>query len=186
MTTVADHIMQSAVDHGIRHVFSVPGGHCQYLGEAADYHPDLEVIYTHHEQAAAVAALAYFNAIKTPAMCLVTAGPGVMNALTGVAAAWLDRVPMLVVSGQVKRDDLGNTVRPRFAPILPTVEIVRPFTAYAASLASWVAGNPMEYVLERMADGPVWVDVPLDCQIAEGLPAVTDRGETWNQTGAPE
>lgn len=167
MTTVSDLIMQAAVDHGIRHVFCVPGGHAMYLNEASAAHPDLEVIYTHHEQAAAVAASAYFCASKRPAMVMPTAGPGVMNALTGVAAAWLDRVPMLVVSGQVKRDDLGNTDRPRFAPILPTIDIVRPFTAYATSLAPWVAGNPMEYVLERMDDGPVWVDVPLDCQIAE-------------------
>ena len=165
MTTVADHLVNAAVEHGITTCFMVPGGHAMYLNEAVDFHPGMTTVHVHHEQAAAVAASAYFCASKRPAMVMPTAGPGVMNALTGVAAAWLDRVPMLVVSGQVKRDDLGNTARPRFAPILPTVDIVRPFTAYATSLTP--AADPMWYVLERMEDGPVWVDVPLDCQIAE-------------------
>ena len=168
MTTTADFIMESAIAAGIRTVFTVPGGHAMYLNEAADFHPHLEVVHVHHEQTAAVAAEAYFHASKRPAMVLVTAGPGVMNALSGVAAAYLDAVPMLVISGQVKRDDIMTTDRPSFAPVLPTTSMVLDITCYAATVydAKFVE---YEFSLARtaMVDGPVWLDVPLDVQASE-------------------
>lgn len=168
MTSVADYIMDTAVQHAIRHCFMVPGGHAMYLNEAVDNHPDIEVIHCHHEQAAAVACEAYYQQCGRMAMCLVTAGPGVMNALAGVAAAWLDNVPMLVVSGQIKRDDLGVMDRPRWSPLLPTTSIVKPFVSYATLIT-----GPSE-IEDRMAkafaasnNGPVWIDVPLDVQASE-------------------
>ena len=166
--TVADYIMQAAVDHGIRHVFTVPGGFSMYLGEAAEHHPQLECVYTHHEQAAAVAAAGYFHASKTPALVIVTAGPGVLNTISGVAAAWLDNTPLLIVSGQVKRDDVGVTDRPRFMPVLPTTTIVKSLTSYA-TLVTDVSEiqEKMAKALAAMESGPVWVDVPLDVQSAE-------------------
>ena len=139
-----------------------------YLNEAADAHPDLTVINVHHEQAAAIACEGYYRASSRMALCMITAGPGVMNCLTGVAAAWLDRIPMFVVSGQLKRDDLGVTERPRWSCELPTTTLAKPITAYA----SLVTGqseikDKTTKALEASKNGPVWLDIPLDVQIAE-------------------
>jgi len=161
---VADYIMDAAVAHGIRHVFSVPGGFSMYMGESAAHHPDIEVIYCGHEQAAAIAAQGYCYAAGRPAMVLVTAGPGLTNTIT----AFLDGVPMLILSGQMKTDDLGLTGFPRFAPLLPTVELVRPITCYAALVdRPGIARHYMTEALEMMERGPVVLDIPLDIQAAE-------------------
>lgn len=168
MTTVADYLMDAAVEHGIRHCFIVPGGHAMFLNEAADHHADLELVHVHHEQAAAAACEAYYRASGQMAMCLVTAGPGVTNAITGVAAAFLDAIPMLVLSGQLKRDDLGITARPSFTPLLPTTTLVKPITAYAALVTG--PSEVRQHVAKAMAAvhrGPVWLDVPLDVQASE-------------------
>ena len=85
-----------------------------------------------HEQAAAIAAEAYAR-INGLGVCLVTTGPGGTNAITGVAGAWLDSTPMLVISGQVKRADMinGKGVRQYGIQELPIVDIVKPIVKYA-------------------------------------------------------
>ncbi len=151
----------------------VAGGGAMHLDDAAGAQPGLEVVCTLHEQAAAIAAETYTKVCGELALCLVTTGPGGTNAVTGVAGAWLDSTPMLVVSGQVKRADLvGRTgVRQRGVQEVDIVSIVRPITKYAALVddpatirrhleeALWHAksGRP----------GPVWLDVPLDVQAAK-------------------
>ena len=165
---VADYVMNTFVEHGGKHVFTVPGGHCQYLSEAADFHPELEVVYFVHEQAAAVAAEGYYHASKRAAMVLVTAGPGVLNAISGVAAAYLDAVPMLVISGQMKRDDLHSMKRPTFAPMLPTLELVKSITDYVAIVTDQSkVKNCMTEAMLAVYGGPVWLDIPLDIQSTE-------------------
>ena len=165
---VADYIMDAAVAHGIRHVFSVPGGFSMYMGESAAHHPDLDVIYCHHEQACAVAAQGCYYAAGRPAMVLLTAGCGAVNSLTGVAGAFLDGCPMLVVSGNLKTADLNMTGFPRFAPLLPIIEVVRPITRYAVDIENpRTVRHHMTEALEAMQRGPAWIDVPLDVQAAE-------------------
>lgn len=143
-----------------------------HLNDAAGLHDGLEIVSMLHEQAAAVAAEAYAKASGVPALCLVTAGPGGTNAVTGVAGAWLDSTPMIVVSGQVKRDDLiGSTgVRQRGVQEVDIVSIVRPITKYAVQV---VDPTSIRYHFQRAfhaattgRPGPVWLDLPLDVQAA--------------------
>ena len=77
-----------------------------FLLNAACSNPQLEVIFCHNEQAAAIAAEGYYKVSRTPAVCLVTSGPGCTNAITGIVGAWLDSSSMIVLAGQVKTDDL--------------------------------------------------------------------------------
>jgi acetolactate synthase-1/2/3 large subunit len=165
---VAEKIMDVFAEYGGRHVFMVPGGHAMYLNEAASVHPNLEVVSVLHEQAGAIACEAYYRANGRMAMLLVTAGPGVTNALTGVAGAYLDAIPMLVVSGQIKTEE-RPTSRPRWAPMLPTTEVVRPVTRYAVTVEAATVNFDVTCALAvaNETKAPSWLDVPLDVQATE-------------------
>src|SRR3989442_3206435 len=103
MVRVADYIFDFLARQGVDHVSFLPGGGCMHLVDALG--ADKRIAHTCflHEQAAAIAAEAYAQYRNGLAVCLVTAGPGGTNAVTGVASAWIDSVPLLVLSGQVKR-----------------------------------------------------------------------------------
>src|SRR5664280_3657036 len=108
MSTVklSDYIMQFVAEQGVKHVFMLPGGGAMHLNESLGRRTDIEFVCNLHEQAAAIAAEAYAKVTNELSVAMVTTGPGGTNAVTGVASAWLDSVPCLVLSGQVKRDDL--------------------------------------------------------------------------------
>ena len=105
MTTVklSDYVIEFVAKIGARHVFMLPGGGAMHRmnrwGEALD----IEFVCALHEQAAAIKAEAYAKVSNDIPVLMVTSGPGGTNSLTGIASAWLDSVPMLVLSGQVKR-----------------------------------------------------------------------------------
>ena len=101
--TVAHYIANRHADHGLRHVFLVTGGGAMFLNDALSHQEGLAPVFFHHEQAAAMAAEAYTRIAGRPAILNVTTGPGGINALNGVFGAWTDSVPMIVISGQVKR-----------------------------------------------------------------------------------
>ena len=168
--TAAGWIMQALADRGIRHVFMVPGGGAMYLNNAAGLTDELTIVSMLHEQAAAIAAETYKKTSGRLAVCLVTSGPGSTNAITGVAGAWFDSTPMLVISGQAKRSDLvGDTgLRQRGVQEVSIVPMVEPVTKYATCVMDPQA---VRYELEKalhMAThgrpGPVWLDIPLDVQ----------------------
>jgi len=92
------------VAQGIEQVFCVTGGGAMFLNHALVTHPKLRCAFMHHEQACAMAAEGYARIAGKPAVVNVTTGPGGINALNGVFGAWTDSVPMLVLSGQVKRE----------------------------------------------------------------------------------
>ena len=102
---VADIVVETLIDLGVKDCFSVVGGGAMHLNNAFVLKKDkIRTIYNHHEQACAIAAEGYYRmSNKLPAVC-VTTGPGGTNALTGVLGAYLDSIPMLVISGQVKRE----------------------------------------------------------------------------------
>jgi acetolactate synthase I/II/III large subunit len=177
---VVDWIMDALVQRGMDHVFMVAGGGAMHLNDAAGVHPGLETICMLHEQAAAIAAEAFTKVSGRLALCLVTSGPGGTNAITGVAGAWLDSTPMIVISGQVKRADLvGDTrVRQRGVQELSMSALIASITKYAALIES---PESVRYHLERALDaatsgrpGPVWLEVPLDVQGAMIQPEMTD------------
>ncbi|MBU4501731.1 MAG: thiamine pyrophosphate-binding protein, partial [Nanoarchaeota archaeon] len=115
---------------------------------------------------------AYGQYTNNLGVALVTAGPGGTNALTGLAAAWLESTPCLFLSGQVKRDDIatGRGIRQLGFQELPIVDIVKPITKYAVTV---MEPDRIRYHLEKALylartgrPGPVWLDIPLDVQSA--------------------
>ncbi len=166
---LSDWVFAHLKRQGVRHVFEVTGGGAMHLNDSLGA-SGIEYVCMVHEQGAAMAAESYAKMADDVGVCLVTTGPGGTNALTGVAGAWLDSTPMLVLSGQVKRADLvGDTgVRQMGVQEVDIVAMAKPVTKYAV-----VVLDPAEirYHLERALwlarsgrPGPVWVDIPLDVQ----------------------
>lgn len=174
---VADYIAAFLVAQGVGHVFTVAGAGDLHLLDALHRNPDIAYICNHHEQASAMGMYAYARATGGLGACLVTTGPGGTNAITGVCSAWVDSVPGLILSGQVKRaDTIGNTqVRQRGIQEINIVDLVRPITKYAAMVAE---PADIRHELEKAVflarqgrPGPVWLDVPMDIQAAMVEPA---------------
>ena len=101
---VSNYIAEKLVEEGIQHVFSVTGGGAMHLNDGLGHQKGLHCIYNHHEQACAIAAESYARIHGCIAAVCVTTGPGGTNAITGVVGGWLDSIPMLVLSGQVRYD----------------------------------------------------------------------------------
>jgi len=148
----------------------VTGGGAMHLNDALGIHGHMKVVCTLHEQAAATAADAYARQSGHPALCLVTSGPGGTNAITGVAAAWVDSVPMVVISGQAQRADLVGTsgLRQRGVQEVDIVSMVKGITKSAVTVMDPAM---IRFEVERAfhlattgRPGPVWLDLPLDVQ----------------------
>ena len=101
---LADYVANFLVEHGISDCFTVTGGGAMHLNDALGHKDGLRCTYNHHEQACAIAAEAYARINNKIALVCVTTGPGGTNAITGVVGGWLDSIPMLVISGQVRYD----------------------------------------------------------------------------------
>ncbi len=123
-----------------------------------------------HEQAAVIAAEAYGQYTNYPGVALVTTGPGSTNAITGVAGAWIDSTPLLVLSGQAKRQDLRRHTGVRQMGIqeVDIISLVAPVTKYAKTV---MEPQKIRYHLQKALHlattgrkGPVWLDIPLDVQ----------------------
>ena len=136
----------------------------------------LKFICTHHEQAAAMAAEGYARIAEIPAILNVTTGPGGINALNGVFGAWTDSIPMLVISGQVKRETCMATygltdLRQLGDQEVDIIRMVQGITKYAQFVSD---PDSIAYHLERAwylarngRPGPCWLDIPVDVQSAE-------------------
>src|SRR5258708_21255668 len=111
MERVADYLARTLAEYGVRHVFMLTGGGAMFLNDALGYQEGIQCIFNHHEQACAFAAEAYAPVTARPGVINVTTGPGGINALNGVFAAWVDSIPMLIISGQAKRETLMATYK---------------------------------------------------------------------------
>lgn len=169
---LADYVARFVRDQGVNSVFLVPGGGAMYLADAFGNTPGLDYVPNHHEQASSIAAEAFARINGRLGCAVVTTGPGGTNAVTGCAGAWIESVPLLVVSGQVKRADLigASGVRQMGPQEVDIVSIVRPITKYAATVLD---PQDIRYQLEKAVHlathgrrGPVWIDIPLDVQAA--------------------
>ncbi len=172
---LSDYVVRFVANLGVRHVFLVPGGGAMHLNDALSRCPEIEPICNLHEQASAIAAENYSKATKRLGVCMVTTGPGATNAITGLAGAWLDSIPCLFISGQVKRADrmispegVSSGVRQMGVQEVDIVSIVRPLTKYAVTVDQ---PESIRYHLEKAIylaqsgrPGPVWIDIPLDVQ----------------------
>ena len=178
---LADYVMERVAQAGVGHVFMVPGGGAMHLNDALGLRTDVEFVSTLHEQAAAIAAEAYARVTNNLGVALVTTGPGGTNAITGVAGAWLESTPCLILSGQVKRADLKGSlgVRQLGPQEIDIVSIVTPITKYAVTVMDPRSiGHEMDMALHMARTGrpgPVWLDIPLDVQGAQIDPAGLER-----------
>ena len=154
-------------------VFMLPGGGCMHLVDSLGKTPGLRYICNLHEQASVIAAESYAQNRNALGVALVTAGPGSTNALTGVAGAWIDSTPLLVLSGQAKVEDMmtGKGIRQMGIQEVDTESIVAPVTKYAKcvrdpAMIPYEMGKAV-YLATHGRRGPVWLDIPLDVQGAE-------------------
>ena len=179
---VADYIWKFLADRGVRHVFLVTGGGAMHLNDALGREERIKYVCNLHEQACAMAAEGYARMSGTPGVVSVTTGPGGTNALTGVVGAWLDSVPMIVISGQIKRETMITScphikLRQLGDQEYNIVDAVWPMTKMAKTIMS-VDEVPLIMeeawtVCQSGRPGPVWIDVPLDIQASEmGTPVV--------------
>ena len=168
-TTVADYVFSFVRAQGVGSVFLVPGGGAMYLVDALG-RSGLDFVPNHNEQATAIAAEAYSRVHGHLGVALVTTGPGGTNAITGVAGAWIESVPLLVISGQVKRADLmgESGVRQKGPQEVDIVSLVKPITKYAVTVMD--PGDIRRHLEQAVhlattgRRGPVWIDIPLDIQ----------------------
>lgn len=173
---VADYIASFLADRGFRHVFGVTGGGAMHLNDAFGEEERLHCIYNHHEQASAMAAESYARLSGHPAVVNVTTGPGGINALNGVYGAWTDSVPMIVVSGQVKRETCMAFNEVPGLRQLGDQEVEIIGMAQGITKFAEVVRDPSQirklleeawYHATNGRPGPVWLDVPIDVQGAE-------------------
>lgn len=174
--TVSDYIFQRLAQQGVKDVFMVSGGGIMYLCDALGRNPDLRYWCSYNEQAAAYSADGYARISNGLGACLVTTGPGGANAISGIAGAYVDSIPVLVISGQVRTQISGEyecqrQVGPQELNITAMAE---PVTKYTVTLTR---PDEVRYELEKCLHlavsgrpGPVWLTVPLDIQCAQVEP----------------
>ena len=101
-------LVQSLIDEGVEYIFGYPGGAVLHLYDALFQQDELKHILVRHEQGATHAADGYARATGKPGVVLVTSGPGATNAVTGIATAYMDSIPMVIISGQVSLPVIGS------------------------------------------------------------------------------
>ncbi len=183
---VADYVIDYLASQGVRDVFTVSGGGIMYLLDSLGRSSDVSYWCNHHEQACAMAAEGYSRVTGEVGVCLVTTGPGSTNALSAIAGAWVDSVPVVVISGQVRTDLIADYSKHRqIGPQeVNIIEMARPVTKYAKTLM------PGDDVRKEIAyaiglansgrPGPVWINIPLDVQASE-----LEEGVSTERVGEP-
>ena len=102
----SDYLANYLYKKKLRNIYCVTGAGSMHFNDSIGSHKGLKVIYTHHEQSAAMAAEGDARITRLPGVVNVSTGPGGTNTLTGVTGAWIDSIPMLVISGQVMKKDI--------------------------------------------------------------------------------
>ena len=167
---VSDYISNFLVKKKFSHVFGITGGGAMHLNESFGKNKKLNFIFFHHEQSASMAAESYFRKKNKPCVLHTTSGPGATNAITGVTGAWIDSIPMLVISGQVPRSDMINKTKTRQIGVqeINIIDLVKPVTKFAETIddpnkIDLYLNKAFNIMLEKKP-GPVWLDIPLDIQ----------------------
>ncbi len=155
-------LVQCLKDEGVEFIFGYPGGSVLHIYDAIFHQDDVKHILVRHEQAATHSADAYARATGKPGVVLVTSGPGATNAVTGIATAYMDSIPMIILSGQVPSPVIGSDA---FQEV-DTVGITRPCVKHnflvkdVRDLAETI--KKAFYVATTGRPGPVLVDIPKD------------------------
>jgi acetolactate synthase-1/2/3 large subunit len=155
---------------GVRHIFGVPGGGCMHLYNSAFNTQGLQLVPSFHEQASGLAAQSYAELSGGIAVCLVTAGPGLTNVVTAMAACWLESTPVLFIGGQAKTADSAKILglRSLGQQEVDGVAIAKPITKMSVQITS---GEHLMKCLPEAVNlaisgrkGPVFLEIPLDVQ----------------------
>jgi acetolactate synthase-1/2/3 large subunit len=158
------------LEEQVKHVFLISGGGCIHLVDSLSK-SKIKLIPNLHEQASSICAESYSQYTNNIGVALVTTGPGSTNALTGIASAWLDSIPVLLLTGQVQsRDRVGDKKVRQFGfQEIDTVSIYKSVTKYAVTITDPIT---IRYHLEKALwlakngrPGPVVIDIPLDIPI---------------------
>ncbi len=159
-------LIESLKKEGVGAVFGYPGGQALPLFDAL-YHSDLKFYLVRHEQGAAHAADGYARATGKPGVCIATSGPGATNLVTGIATAYMDSIPMVAITGQVKTFMIGNDAFQE----ADMIGITRPITKhnYLVKDVKDLARTVREafHIASTGRPGPVLIDLPSDVQLAE-------------------
>ncbi|QIR14102.1 acetolactate synthase 3 large subunit [Shewanella aestuarii] len=159
----ASMIVRSLIDEGVSHIFGYPGGSVLDIYDALHKIAGVEHILVRHEQAAVHMADGYARATGKVGVVLVTSGPGATNAITGIATAYMDSIPLVVLSGQVPSSLIGNDAFQE----CDMIGISRPVVKH-----SFLVTNPADipeivkkafYIAATGRPGPVVIDLPKDC-----------------------
>ena len=155
-------VVRALKDEGVEFIFGYPGGAVLHIYDAIFNHSDIPHILVRHEQAATHAADGYARATGNPGVVLVTSGPGATNAITGIATAYMDSIPMVVLSGQVQSHLIGEDAFQE----TDMMGISRPIVKH-----SFQVKNPADipaiikkafYIASTGRPGPVVIDIPKD------------------------
>ncbi len=167
--TGAEILIQALQAENVEYVFGYPGGAVLHIYDALFKQNKIKHVLVRHEQAAAHAADAYSRSSHKVGVALVTSGPGLTNTITGIATAYMDSIPMVVISGQVNTDYIGQDAFQE----CDAVGITRPCVKHnflvknVKDLALTI--KKAFYIAQTGRPGPVVVDVPKDvtAQVAE-------------------
>lgn len=167
--TGSDILVKSLADEGVEHVFGYPGGSVLYIYDAIYKQDKFKHILVRHEQAAVHAADAYARSSGKVGVALVTSGPGVTNAITGLATAYMDSIPLVLISGQVSTHAIGSDAFQE----CDAVGITRPCVKHnflvkdVKDLALTI--KKAFYIASTGRPGPVLVDIPKDVSMQAAL-----------------
>jgi acetolactate synthase I/II/III large subunit len=174
---LTDYLADFLAKNGVKHVFGITGGAAMHIFDSIAKNPQIEPIFCHHEQAASLAAEAYSRInLDTLGVAVVTQGPGALNTIMGLSAAWLDSVPSLFISGQARRSlsTRGKPVRQLSTQAFDVAGLVEPICKKSIFVEN--PENIHEYLEDAVKTalegrpGPVWIELPLDCQWHELAP----------------
>ncbi|MYM66400.1 acetolactate synthase 3 catalytic subunit [Pseudoduganella sp. FT55W] len=160
--TGAEIVVRCLAEEGVEHVFGYPGGAVLYIYDAIFKQDKFQHVLVRHEQAAIHAADAYSRSSDKVGVALVTSGPGVTNAVTGLSTAYMDSIPMVVISGQVPSHAIGQDAFQE----CDTVGITRPVVKHnflvkdVKDLAETI--KKAFFIARTGRPGPVLVDIPKD------------------------
>jgi acetolactate synthase-1/2/3 large subunit len=167
-----DRLADSLLKLGLVRAYGLQGGSVAHI---MDSYVSLggSLSFQHHEQHSILAATGDFLTSGLPGLVFVSTGPAGTNALTGLLGAWQDSIPLIVVSGQTRVNELsyGLGVRQVGSQESPIVDLVKPITKKAVCfLAEDGVSECIEDLLETATSarqGPVWLDIPIDLQLSE-------------------
>ena len=182
---LSDYIADFLARNEIKDIFTIVGGGAMHLNDSLGHHKNLKCTYYHHEQACSIAAESYARIHNKIAAVCVTTGPGGTNAITGVVGGYLDSIPMLIISGQVRYDttvrSTGLNLRALGDQEFDICKAVNSMTKYCEMV---IEPKKIRYCLEKALHiatngrpGPCWLDIPLNVQSAY---IETDELESYN------